>query len=441
MLHPVRSVHFTNAWHPASGGIRTFYTALLDRAEALGRQMTLVVPGERDDVIERGRSTRIHVLASPAVPFVPDRRYRIVLPHRFLFGRGSRIWRILAEEQPDLIEVADKYTLCHLAGTIKRRRGPRPTLVGLSHERMDDTLRGQFGRRRWLRAFARWYMPAVYLRQFDAHIANSDYTADELRTAASSRGPERPLLWRMRERIFVLSLGADVDTFRPDRRSIALREDLLIRAGGTSRSTLIVFAGRLSAEKYVDELVPALHFIVKRGIDARLVIAGDGPARQSIERAAETFTPGRCVITGHLDSREELARLIAGADVFLHPNPREPFGIGPLEAMALGVPVVLPRSGGVLSYASDDNAWLASPGPSGLAQAVGECLAQPGVAQRRSRNGIVRAKDFDLARVAARFFEAYDTIHAMRRTAWLPDGVGRHDCAVDHFVNVVHRER
>ena len=58
---------------------------------------------------------------------------------------------------------------------------------------------------------------------------------------------------------------------------------------------------------------------------------------------------GRVWLCGNLD-RETLATFYASADVFVHPNPREPFGIGPLEAMSSGVPVVMPAAGGVLEY-------------------------------------------------------------------------------------------
>ena len=64
---------------------------------------------------------------------------------------------------------------------------------------------------------------------------------------------------------------------------------------------------------------------------------------------------------GNVRDRAELAKYYASADVFVHPNPREPFGIGPLEAMASRVPVVSPSAGGVLSYANPTNAWLAEP--------------------------------------------------------------------------------
>jgi glycosyltransferase involved in cell wall biosynthesis len=45
--------------------------------------------------------------------------------------------------------------------------------------------------------------------------------------------------------------------------------------------------------------------------------------------------PGRAAFLGHIKNPDELAGLLANADLFIHPSDREPFGIAPLEAMAL----------------------------------------------------------------------------------------------------------
>ena len=116
------SLHLTNAYHASSGGIRTFYEALLRDAEPHGRHVCLVVPGERDRVEDVSPFARIYTIAAPSSPFV-DRRYRLVLPHRFLMPERGRIWRILRDEQPDLIEICDKYAFCYLAGVLRIRIG------------------------------------------------------------------------------------------------------------------------------------------------------------------------------------------------------------------------------------------------------------------------------------------------------------------------------
>ena len=62
------TLHITNAWHPSSGGVKTFYGALLDAANEEGRRLILVVPSDRASVEPVGRFGRIHFLAAPAAP-------------------------------------------------------------------------------------------------------------------------------------------------------------------------------------------------------------------------------------------------------------------------------------------------------------------------------------------------------------------------------------
>jgi alpha-1,6-mannosyltransferase len=416
----MRTLHITSAWHAQSGGARTFYTALLGAAEAQGREMTLVVPGDRDGLRQSGMTTRIYSVAAPSSPLF-DRRYRVVLPHRITPTPRTWLWRIIRDVAPDVIEVADKLTLCHVAGLVKRRAGPRPTVVGFSHERLDDAARAQLGGGVPVRALARSYVRTVYLRQFDAHIANSEYTADELRVAAVSGGPAAWRHWRMRDRIVVVPLGADVETFGPARRSDEARQSLLTRLGGNAASKIVLFAGRLSAEKAVDLLLPAVRLAIGRGCDVRLVVAGEGPMREQLARDAREFLPGRCLFLGHVGGRDDLAELVASVDAFVHTNPREPFGIAPLEALASGVPVVLPRSGGVLSYATDDTAWLVRPDAIGLADGLVECLTRAGEARRRSANAVATAPAWSWAGAATRYFDAVAALDLRRRTEWAPE--------------------
>ena len=60
----------------------------------------------------------------------------------------------------------------------------RPVLVGLSCERMDDNVASYLGLGAIGRTLSSLYMRRIYLPQFDYHIANSDYTAGELRRQA-----------------------------------------------------------------------------------------------------------------------------------------------------------------------------------------------------------------------------------------------------------------
>ncbi|MFP5379911.1 MAG: glycosyltransferase [Vicinamibacteria bacterium] len=406
----LKTLHLTNAYHPTSGGIRTFYRALLAEAEAQERPMRLVVPGPRNEVEPVGRYGRIYVVeARPAFAF--DRRYRLIMPPAYLRPSRSALVRILVDEQPDLVEICDKYTLFYLAALIRKGFVPgvgRPTLVGLSCERMDDNVAAYISGAPAARAFARWYIRHMYGPPFDFHIANSAYTAEELRQC----------LWdRDEDFVHVCPMGVDTSRFSPALRDAAWREALLARAGGAPDSVLLFYAGRLSPEKNVTLLVDTLAALAARdaGRDYRLVLAGDGPLMDALRADAAARAPGRLYCLGAVTDPAVLARSYASADVFLHPNPREPFGIGPLEAMASGVPVVLPAAGGVLSYATPDNAWLAAPDGSAFAEAVHEAVSAPRAGRRAAALATAKASSWPEA--TRRFFTLYDRLHRHARVA------------------------
>lgn len=411
-----RSVHVTNAWHSHSGGVRTFYEALLAGAERERRHLALVVPGERTWCERRSAFTRIYTIRAPHSP-VFDRRYRIVWPHRYVAVSRSAVGRILHREQPDVVETCDKYTWPLLSGLVKRRAGdgPRPTLIGLSCERMDDNVRLWVSAGAVALAASRAYLRRVYLPLFDGHIANSEYTAEELRSIIARHAGDDWRLSRLTGRVCVGPMGVDLDGFSPTRRSSALRERLLAAAGGHRDSRLLVYAGRISPEKHIMNLTAMMQDLSDRRVDARLVICGDGPLRAAVEQAGARCAQGPILVLGHV-TRGTLASVLASADVFVHPNPHEPFGIGPLEAMASGSPVVLPRSGGVLSYATDHNAWLSDPTGVGLAHSVAAVLAQPAEAEARRARALIDVHRWSWPSAVDTYFRHYDNLDEARRS-------------------------
>lgn len=406
-----KTLHLTNAYHATSGGIRTFYRALMAEAEVRQRQIRLVVPAERSVVEPCGRYGVIHAVAAPRAPWF-DRRYRLLSPVHYL-GSRSPIARILASERADVVEVCDKYTLCHvarLAAVGWYALAPRPTLVGLSCERMDDNVAAYLSSRPGVLQAAHRYLRQVYAPSFDVHVANSAYTADELRVHARCGDVE------------VCPPGVDAGLFASAHRDASLRLSLLDATGGGPSSHLVFYAGRLSPEKNLRLLLEAVGELERRRdarqgrlSDVRLVIAGDGPQAASLRDVAARVAPGRVRFLGNISDRRTLAAHYASADVFAHPNPREPFGIGPLEAMAAGVPVVVPNAGGVLSYAHEGNAWIAAPEPAAMADAIAD--AALGRDSARVRRAAATARAYAWDEVAGRYFDLLDRLHHARLEA------------------------
>jgi glycosyltransferase involved in cell wall biosynthesis len=142
-------------------------------------------------------------------------------------------------------------------------------------------------------------------------------------------------------------------------------------AGGReARPAEVLFAGRLSPEKGIEELVAAT-----RGLN--LVVAGDGPLRGLVPNALG-FVP-----------HDELARLYARAAVVVVPSHREGLPLSVLEAMAHGRPVVASAVGGIPELVVDGvTGFLVQPGDvAALRAALERLLADPVLRRRMGRAG------------------------------------------------------
>lgn len=136
--------------------------------------------------------------------------------------------------------------------------------------------------------------------------------------------------------------GVDCDRFRPSRASQAMRERL---SGGHPESPLLLYVGRLSAEKSIDRLKTILEAFP----DSRLALVGDGPHRKALEHH---FAGMPVAFAGFLHG-EELAAAYASSDVFLMPSRTETLGLVVLEAMSSGLAVVAARAGGIPEMIQD----------------------------------------------------------------------------------------
>lgn len=401
----MKTLHLTNAWHASSGGIRTFYRELLKAAEQQQRPMRMIVPSETTRIEVVNAYARIYHIAAPR-SLLFDSRYRLLLPHTYLWQQT--VCQILRDEQPDLIEVCDKYALSWLAGLIRKgwlANVPRPALVALNCERMDDNVAAWIADNAVSRKLTRLYLRQLYLPLFDYHIANSHYTARELQQAMTAR----------HERLVtVRPMGVNIDVFSPSLRNAEARLKLLTLVAGNKRTRLLLYVGRLSAEKNLPLLIDTLRCLSRdERRDFRLIVAGDGPLADRLRQESLRFIPQRVHLLGQLNHQSALASLYANCDAFLHPNPREPFGIAPLEAMASGLPLVAPNAGGVLSYANSENAWLAEPNGEAFADAVRDVFSDDEVKWYRTTRACRTAEAYAWDKVTAEFFKLYDRLHQL----------------------------
>ena len=426
ILVPIKSVHITNYYHKNSGGISTSFNNLLAAAERHQRQVRLIVPGEKEDVEEVNEFAKIYYIPAKYSPIF-DKRYRLILPWQYMSG-DSLIRKVLLEEKPDLVEVTDKYTLSMLGAMIrigKFRQLGRPMLVHFSAERMDDNIESFMTKRAYGKWLARRVIGNYILPNFDFHIANSIYTAEEFHKSYQKAENKRRSDWffnwwwrkfkapriPIEERIFVCPRGVDAEIFRADRKSETVKKEMRERANISADSIVLLYAGRISPEKNIGLLVEMMKILAKDSAeDYRLLVAGAGPQGTWLEEETAKNFPDKIIQLGHLD-KETLADYYANADVFVHPNPKEPFGIAPLEAMVSGVPTLAPNSGGILSYATNENAWLVEPTGKNFAQSVREIIENSAETERRTKNAIATALENTREKSTDNLFATYDKMY------------------------------
>ena len=352
----MRVVQVANFYGPRSGGLRTAVDRLGAEYCASGHDVFLIVPGPR---AERALlPTGVVRITMPAwlIPFTDG--YRAVMP--------GPVKALLEALQPDALEVSDRLTLRSL-GRWGREHGA--TTVMISHERL-DRLAGQVLPRRPARSLAD-FANGRTAADYDTVVCTTGFAREEFDRIGATN-------------VVTVPLGVDLKTFHPSRHSPLVR-----RQWATPTQLLLVHCGRLSVEKRADRSVDALAALCDSGVDARLVVMGEGPMRAKLQRQA-TGLP--IDFTGFVTNRHTVAGLLASADVTLAPGPHETFGLAALEALASGTPVVVSCSSALSEIIRPSCGAAVADHGRAFADAVSWLLHAPEEARRAAARA--RAEDF-----------------------------------------------
>ena len=182
------------------------------------------------------------------------------------------------------------------------------------------------------------------------------------------------------ERLQLIRNGVDLQRFQPGPP----------RVSGTAR---ILFAGRLDPVKRPLLLVEIAQALLRRGGDFRMVVAGDGPEGPKLRKRLR-----REGLTERFDlmgSVEDLAPVLADADIVVVPSRVEGIPLVVLEAMASGKPVVASRVGAIHEVLDDTHGFLVERGR-GEAERFAACLhalmSDADLRERLGWNGRLRAE-------------------------------------------------
>ena len=343
---------FTETFLPKVDGIVTRLTKTVQHLVAAGDEVLIFCPEGAPESYKGAQ-----VVGVPAMPLPLYPELKLALPRPMVSDA-------LDSFQPDLVHVVNPAVL-GLGGIWLAKTKGYP-LVASYHTHLPKYLE-HYGL--GMLEPVLWELLKAAHNQAQLNLCTSTAMVAEL----SEKGIQHTALWQR---------GVDTDLFRPELRSQAMRDRLL--GGRSDTGQLLLYIGRLSAEKQIERIRPVLDALP----DARLALVGDGPYRQQLETL---FAGSAAHFVGYL-AGDELASAYASADAFLFPSSTETLGLVLLEAMAAGCPVVGANRGGIPDIVSDgENGCLYDPeGPDGgagsLTAATLRLLGDPSQRQQLRRN-------------------------------------------------------
>ncbi|MGZ3233869.1 MAG: glycosyltransferase [Croceibacterium sp.] len=351
----MRIVDVCAFYSPHGGGVRTYVEQKLAIAPRLGHDVTIIVPGERHEIIERGPHARIESLPSPRLPL--DRRYGY-------FADEPGLHRALDRAQPDIVEVGSPWRSPLM---VARWRGEVPRTL-IMHADI-------------LSAYAyRWLQPVFELTTIDrrmerywAHLRLLGREFDQV-TCASSDLSTRLIAGGVAN-VVTNPMGVEPGLFSPSLRDEGLRAGLLRQCDLPPGAKLLIGVGRLAPEKRWPMVVKAVT-AAARERPIGLVLLGEG--RES--RAVLSAIGGNPHIRLYEPERDrlQLARILASADALVHGCEAETFCMVAAEARASGLPVIVPDRGGAADHAANGGGWTYAAADSRSASAaILHALAQP----------------------------------------------------------------
>ena len=308
-------------------------------------------------------------------------------------GAVGRLAALLDQRQADAVVCTNLYALAYatMARAISRR-SRRAALVEVFH----TTLPGS-RREAWQMQGYRPLLRAADLLVYVCHAQAAHWRRRGLRARREA----------------VIHNGIDVQRFTApaDRGSAAA----LRQAWGFGpQDTVVGLCAVMRPEKAHGDLLQAMHRLVLERPGLRAVLIGDGPQRAEVEAAiAARGLRERVRVTGMLD---DVRPALAACDaVAITSHAVETFSIAALEAMAMGLPLVMSDLGGAREQVVDgETGWVYPPGDiAALAGCLAELSATPAEAARRGQRAALRVREhFTVDKMVARYAEALDGLTA-----------------------------
>lgn len=385
----MRILMLSDVYFPRINGVSTSIQTFRRELQALGHEVTLVVPRYRDADADDADTVRV---PSSVVPFDPEDRLMHPRALGALLGR-------LRKRRFDVIHIQTPF-LAHYAGTRCARRWSIPCVESY-HTFFEE----------YFLHYLPW-IPASWTRAIARRLSRRQCNSlDGLVT------PSTAMLRVLRE--YGVSTPAWVIPTGIDRSHWPEGDGAKFRArhGIGADRPVLVHVGRVAFEKNIGFLLRVVATLRRDLPDVLLVIAGEGPAVPALRREASALgIEANVQFVGYQSRAGDLSNCYRAGDVFVFASRTETQGLVLIEAMALGVPIVSTAHMGTAEVLQEgEGAVIARDDVADFSASVARLLGDPDARAALGARGRAHARRWSSQELARSLADCYAALLARER--------------------------
>ncbi|HEX5638001.1 MAG TPA: glycosyltransferase [Gammaproteobacteria bacterium] len=375
----LRVLMISDVYFPRINGVSTSIQTFREGLADNGVDVHILAPRYNNEENES------HITRVPARPVPRDPEDRM-LPWRL-----TRKMAVEAAQHCDLVHIQTPF-VAHYAGLHAARRCNKPVMATY-HTLFEEYLHHYIP-----------FLPSALLRGATRAFSRSQCNALDAMVVPSTAMKNRLGEYGVTTPMQVLPTGIPMQRFS-NGHGAEFRRRFAIPA----ERPVALYVGRLGHEKNVGFLLQMMQIAVRTRPDWMLLITGEGPARESLQKQAQQLgLQNNVQFIGYLDRNSTLLDAYAAADVFVFASRTETQGLVLLEAMAMNCPVLaLAEMGTVDILKPQRGCMIAQHDPAAFAASLNQLINNPHLRQQLAVAARTYAQEWSDTAMAARLAQLY----------------------------------
>lgn len=306
---------FTDTYYPQINGVATSVLMLKENLEELGHEVYVFTTTD-----PKASGKEINVYRVPSIPFVSSRRLGMFYNHRLA--------KLIRRADLDIIHTHTEFSLGIFGREMAREL--KIPFLHTYHTIYEDYTHYI------IKAVALESIAKMAARKISINFCNSANAV----IVPTKKVEELLLSYGVKKNIFIIPTGIRLDKFSKYNYKYDKIQNLRTTLGIGANEKCLLYVGRVSKEKNIEEILIAMKFYLKYRKNVKFVIIGDGPEKSNLENMAKEIGIKQQTMFIGEKSWDEIGMYYQIGDAFISASQSETQGLTYIEALASGLPVV-----------------------------------------------------------------------------------------------------